>query len=114
MTTVDDVRKEARKSLARERRKHVVDPYELARRIIDANSLDDLLVDAKGSYRITLKTPGETWTEFKDCLENDQDSVKKTLMEYYKCEYICSFQEFTLFYDRDGCDLGESDESEYM
>lgn len=107
--TIQDIKKEARKSLARERRQDKTDPYELARHIIDANSLEDLFAHAKESYRITLHIPGPLWTKYKESHDGTRQVVKNALRDYYHCFYVddsIDDEHFELHYDLDTRDLG--------
>lgn len=110
--TPEDLRREARNTLAREREADVkIHPDDLVRHIIEANPLDTLLDQAKKSYRITLDVPKETWTTYNTCNGATQTDVKAALKCHYKCAYVAVLylygeNQFELHYDRNDYDLG--------
>lgn len=87
----------------RERRHDATDPYELARHIINVNSLEDLFAHAKESYRITLHIPGPLWTKYRESHVGTRQVVKNALIQYYHCFYVddsIDDEHFELHYDR--------------
>ena len=123
--TPEDLRREARNTLARERAVDVqIDPDDVACQIIEANPLDTLLEQAKERYRITLNVPKETWTAYCECKSaTAKIAVTDALKRHYKCAYVgvlylCGQNQFELHYDRDDYDLGgyysSGDDSMYL
>lgn len=110
--TPEDLKKEARNTLARERKADVsIDPDDLVCHIIDANPLDTLLDQAKKSYRITLDVPKETWTMYNTSSHATQYTVREALKQHYHCAYVGVLylygeNQFELHYDQDENDLG--------
>lgn len=110
--TPEDLRREARNTLARERAVDVqIDPDDVARQIIEANPLDTLLEQAKERYRITLNVPKETWTAYCECKSaTAKIAVTDALKRHYKCAFVgvlSNQNQFELHYDRDEYDTGE-------
>jgi hypothetical protein len=111
--TPEDLRREARNTLARKRVDVTkIDPDDVARQIIEANPLDTLLEQAKESYRITLDVTYDAWTAYDECkCASQKCAVKDALQRYYKCTYVAVLRygqnQFELHYDRDDYDTGE-------
>jgi hypothetical protein len=112
--TPEDLRREARETLARQRvvDRTKIDPDDLARHIIEANPLDTLMDRAKEAYRIKLDVPKETWTAYNTCNGTTQYAVRAALKCHYHCAYVGVLylygekNQFELHYDRDDYDLG--------
>jgi hypothetical protein len=118
--TTRDLKKEARKTLARQRLVVVdeANPNDLAGQIIDANPLDELISQAKESYRIRVDIPRQTYGAYEDCIAI-QCQVKNILRLHYRCVYVCDDDtadtcQFELHYDRSEEDLGSDDDLEYL
>ena len=114
MTTPEDLRREARNTLARERVDATkIDPDDVARQIIEANPLDTLLEQAKESYRIKLNVPEGAWTAYDKCkCATQKRAVTYALKRHYQCEYVGVLYlwgqtQFELHYDRNDYDTGE-------
>ena len=93
-------------------------PNDLAGQIIDANPLDELISQAKESYRIRVDIPRQTYGVYEDCIAI-QCQVKNILRLHYRCVYVCDDDtadtcQFELHYDRSEEDLGSDDDLEYL
>lgn len=106
--TGEDIRREARKSLARVRRVKNIEKLRLQviKDIIAANPMEKLLGIAKTRFRVPLDIPEAVKISFR---ENEWlwTAVKPYLQEYYCCVYIDD--KYTMDYDRDDADLGSDD-----